>query len=87
MALIYAFRDEAGQSHGDPDSTLDGSPTTGTLSVPPTAGVTFAGQVLEVRYASMEASPGPHPYPLDGGRRMYPTDEVHELLCAAGCWN
>lgn len=82
MALIYSFKTPDGQVHGEPDSAADGQPREGVLIGPDGP---FAGQRLEVRFASMEGSPAAHPYVLESGRRFYPTLRVHRLLCPPEC--
>src|SRR4051812_11948252 len=87
--LIFAFRDQDGQWHGDPDAPLGGrKPARGSLTIrsAPEGGQygsgRFAGQRREVMLANLSSGPGPGPCVLDGGRTFYPTREVHELLSA-----
>jgi hypothetical protein len=88
VALIYAFRDEAGHWHGDTDgilyevsrptyTTLDFYPKPGN----PGAGSPFAEQTLQVASASVgEATPGRVRYLLGNGKMHYATVQVDELL-------
>jgi hypothetical protein len=88
VALIYAFRDEDGHWHGDPDGVRQqvGRAKHSTLTFhpgpdDPGAGSPFAGQTLEVVYASVgETLPGEITYRLDNGRSWYATAEVDDLL-------
>jgi hypothetical protein len=88
MALIYAFRDEAGRWYGDPDGLKHdvSQPVETGLSFRPGAGEPganglFAGQTLLVRMASIdEANPGLIRYSLDNGTARYATCEVEQLL-------
>jgi hypothetical protein len=87
MTLIYAFRDEDGSWHGDPDAAvLDPVPGAGTLTIPPgprrQAG-RFAGQRLHVLYAACDLEAGRTSYRLDGGESVQASWRVHELLAPA----
>ncbi|MFJ8026036.1 hypothetical protein [Streptomyces sp. NPDC096311] len=87
MILIYAFRDERGAWHGDPDAViLETEPRKGTLTVPAGPGEAtgvFAGQRLTVLYADCELEASHNAYRLDGGERLPASWHVHELLAPA----
>ncbi len=79
MALIYAFRDEAGHWHGDPGRT--GAAVEATLTFPAGCAGPFAGQTLLVRTAGLvEATPGSIRYFLDDGTTCYATREAENRL-------
>ncbi|WP_186785035.1 hypothetical protein [Streptomyces sp. CBG31] len=88
MTHIYAFQDNNGQWHGDPDAALvkpADTPSRGWLTyqpVPgtPEAGSPFAGQTLAVLYGVTELEPGPVIYQLDSGGRFQATWYIHTLL-------
>ncbi|WP_406359355.1 hypothetical protein OID55_41330 [Streptomyces sp. NBC_00715] len=87
MTLIYAFRDEDGSWHGDPDAAvLEPVPSAGTLTIPPGPqeqhGL-FSGQRLHVRYAACDLEAGPTSYRLDNGESVPASWRVHELLAPA----
>lgn len=82
MALIYSFTTPDGVTHGEPDSAAEGQPSNGVLIGP---NGPFAGQRLEVRYASTESGPAAHPYVLECGARLFPTFRVHKVLCPPQC--
>jgi hypothetical protein len=86
MELIYAFMDESGQWHGEPDAETHGAATReDSLIYRPLPGMEgalsrFCGQRLRVRYADIGAKPGPAPYQVEGGSSYLPTWHVYELL-------
>jgi hypothetical protein len=86
MELIYAFMDESGQWHGEPDAETDGdAPREDTLIYRPLPGMEgalsrFAGQRLLVRYADIFRPVGPVPYQVEGGDSYLPTLAVYDLL-------
>ncbi|MET8101519.1 hypothetical protein ABZV29_34500 [Streptomyces sp. NPDC005236] len=87
MTLIYAFRDEDGSWHGDPDAVvLEPAPSAGTLTIPPGPqeqhGL-FAGQRLHVLYAACDLEAGQSSYRLDNGESVPASWHVHELLAPA----
>ncbi|WP_436534105.1 helix-turn-helix domain-containing protein [Actinoplanes sp. HUAS TT8] len=93
MALIYAFRDEAGNWHGDPGGPFPPASTCvsgpvfaeATLTFPSSPPGPFAGQALVVRSAGIvEATPGSIRYFLDDGTSCYATREVEKLLFGPG---
>jgi hypothetical protein len=75
LTLIYAFRDEEGSWHGDPDAVvLEPVPGAGTLTIPlgpQEQRSLFAGQRLHVLYR------------LDNGESVPASWRVHELLAPA----
>lgn len=86
MELIYAFMDESGEWHGEPDVENEGStPREDILAYRPLPGMEgalsrFAGQRLRVRHADIGGKPGPVPYQVEGGGSYLPTWIVYELL-------
>ncbi|MFG2825169.1 hypothetical protein ACGFX4_37805 [Kitasatospora sp. NPDC048365] len=81
--LLYAFQDEAGRWHGDPDTeTLDGHPGTGTLRHQPRPGgsTAFACQRLHVLYGPCLLDPSAVEVQLEDGMRLALTWRVLELL-------
>ncbi|MEU3002438.1 hypothetical protein [Streptomyces sp. NPDC007020] len=88
MTHIYAFQDNNGQWHGDPDAALVNpadKPTRGWLTYQPVPGTPeasspFAGQTLAVLYGVTELEPGPVIYQLDSGGSFQATWYVHTLL-------
>lgn len=85
--LIYAFRDEHGTWHADPDAATRDQPGRGTLTLPPTPPGPdpgqFDGQQLEVLYAPCDLEASQTIYRLDNGGTFLATCHVHELLSAA----
>ncbi|XMN11275.1 hypothetical protein ACK8N7_37300 [Streptomyces griseobrunneus] len=88
MTHIYAFQDNNGQWHGDPDAAPVNpadKPSRGWLTYQPVPGTPeasspFAGQTLAVLYGVTELEPGPVIYQLDSGGRFQATWYVHTLL-------
>ncbi|MGK3094572.1 hypothetical protein ACG93S_32635 [Streptomyces sp. WAC01490] len=88
MTHIYAFQDNSGQWHGDPDAAPVNpadKPSHGWLTYQPVPGTLeadspFAGQTLEVLYGVTELEPGPVIYQLDSGGSFQATWYVHTLL-------
>lgn len=83
MALIYAFRDEAGQWHGDPAGIWHDvdSPAEAPLTFPPGCASPFAGQTLLVRVGGIvEATPGSIRYFLDDGTTCHATRRAETQL-------
>ncbi|MFD7645655.1 hypothetical protein ACFV4P_33985 [Kitasatospora sp. NPDC059795] len=81
--LLYAFQDEHGRWHGDPDTeTLDGHPGTGTLRHQPRPGdsTAFARQRLHVLYGPCMLDPSAVEVQLEDGMRLALTWRVLELL-------
>ncbi|MFD5634800.1 hypothetical protein ACFWJM_11755 [Streptomyces sp. NPDC127077] len=87
MTLIYAFRDEDGSWHGDPDAVvLEPEPGAGTLTIPLNPhqqSSLFAGQRLHVLYAACDAEASQTSYRLDNGESVPASWRVHELLAPA----
>lgn len=93
MELIYAFMDESGHWHGEPDADTGGStPCEDTFIYRPLPGMDgalspFSGQRLRVRYADILRPTGPVPYQVEGGGSYLPTGIVYELLTEpAAAW-
>ncbi|MFK0187874.1 hypothetical protein ACIQV1_27125 [Streptomyces rubiginosohelvolus] len=88
MTHIYAFQDNSGQWHGDPDAASVNpadKPSRGWLTYQPVPGTPeasspFAGQTLAVLYGVTELEPGPVIYQLDSGGSFQATWYVHTLL-------
>lgn len=81
--LLYAFQDESGQWHGDPDTrAFDGEHGTGVLRYRPIPGsvTRFAGQRLRVRYGPCALEPSTMEVHLEDGLRLWLTWHVFELL-------
>lgn len=87
MTLIYAFRDEDGSWHGNPDAVvLEPVPGAGTLTIPlgpQEQSSLFAGQRLHVLYAACDVEAGQTSYRLDNGESVQASWRVHELLAPA----
>ncbi|MER5381772.1 hypothetical protein ABT040_16035 [Streptomyces sp. NPDC002688] len=87
MTLIYAFLDEGGSWHGDPDATvLEPLPGAGTLTIPlgpQEQTCLFAGQRLSVLYAACDVEASETSYRLDDGESVRASWRVHELLAPA----
>ncbi|MER5472492.1 hypothetical protein [Streptomyces sp. NPDC002685] len=87
MTLIYAFRDEDGSWHGDPDAVvLEPVPGAGTLTIPlgpQEQPCLFAGQRLHVLYAPCDVEASQTSYRLDNGESLPASWRVHELLAPA----
>ncbi|MEV6726584.1 hypothetical protein AB0M94_37320 [Streptomyces xanthochromogenes] len=88
MKMIYAFRDQEGTWHGDPDAAVLGpAPGYGPLTYNPPPGSPasvnpFTGQTLHVLYADTHLELGPVHYLLDTGVTLPASWHVHELLAA-----
>ncbi|PZT71595.1 MULTISPECIES: hypothetical protein [unclassified Streptomyces] len=88
--LIYAFKDNDGRWHGDPDIPLfdpDDEPSHGELTYQPVPGTPeaaspFNGHTLTVLYGVIDLDPGPVTYQLDTGGRFMASWHVHTLLAA-----
>ncbi|MFD8421059.1 hypothetical protein [Streptomyces sp. NPDC059466] len=87
MTIIYAFRDEDGSWHGDPDAViLEPVPRAGTLTIPhgpQKQTCLFAGQRLQVLYAACDVEASQASYRLDDGESVPASWRVHELLAPA----